>query len=136
MSTFTVIDEGRTCRLSAEASDARILIAPAELHEKLGWEIKPEGLCKDSACFPISDPEGLRYDGAVDLEAFARAVGRPLAHSVEHSIAVLGAASTARADSMESLQAPDFRLPDLDGRMHSLSEHRGKKVFLVAHASW
>lgn len=26
--------------------------------------------------------------------------------------------------------APDFKLPDLDGKMHSLSEYRGKVVFL------
>jgi peroxiredoxin len=32
--------------------------------------------------------------------------------------------------------APDFTLPDLDGRMHSLSDYRGKKVFLLAWASW
>ena len=32
--------------------------------------------------------------------------------------------------------APDFTLPDLEGRLHSLSEHRGKKVLLVTWASW
>ena len=37
---------------------------------------------------------------------------------------------------LTSLDAPDFSLPDLDGKMHSLSEHRGKKVLLVSWASW
>jgi peroxiredoxin len=27
-------------------------------------------------------------------------------------------------------------LPDLSGRMHALSDFRGKKVLLVAYASW
>ena len=26
--------------------------------------------------------------------------------------------------------------PDLEGKLHSLSDHRGKKVLLVAYASW
>ena len=30
----------------------------------------------------------------------------------------------------------DFTLPDLAGRPHRLSDHRGKKVLLVAYASW
>ena len=31
---------------------------------------------------------------------------------------------------------PDFSLPDLEGRMHSLSSERGQKVLLVTWASW
>jgi peroxiredoxin len=37
---------------------------------------------------------------------------------------------------LTSLEAPDFALPDLDGKMHSLSDYRGKKVFVVSWASW
>ena len=37
---------------------------------------------------------------------------------------------------MLTLSAPDFELPDLAGHMHRLSDHRGKKVFLLAWASW
>ena len=32
--------------------------------------------------------------------------------------------------------APDFTLPDLAGMPHTLSELRGKKVFLCTWASW
>ena len=32
--------------------------------------------------------------------------------------------------------APDFTLPDLAGQIHTLSDYRGKKVLLVAYASW
>ncbi len=35
-----------------------------------------------------------------------------------------------------TLEAPDFELPDLSGKMHRLSQHRGKKVLLIAYASW
>jgi alkyl hydroperoxide reductase subunit AhpC len=32
--------------------------------------------------------------------------------------------------------APDFTLPDLDGNLHSLSDHRGEKVVLLSWASF
>ena len=33
-------------------------------------------------------------------------------------------------------EAPDVALPDLDGRIHRISDHLGKKVFLSTWASW
>ncbi len=36
----------------------------------------------------------------------------------------------------EGQQHPDFALPDLDGGLLRLSDHRGKKVFLFHFASW
>jgi peroxiredoxin len=35
-----------------------------------------------------------------------------------------------------TLEAPDFTLPDIDGKQHSLSDYRGKKVLLLSWASW
>jgi len=33
-------------------------------------------------------------------------------------------------------RAADFALPDPTGRLHRLSDYRGKKVLLVTWASW
>ena len=66
----------------------------------------------------------------------AEAVGRPVAIDLDERAAYLGVSAAERAKALASLEAPDFTLPDLDGRMHSLSQHRGKKVLLVAYASW
>jgi len=44
-----------------------------------------------------------------------------------------------RADQragLSSLDAPNFTLPDMAGKMHSLADFRGKKVLLVTWASW
>lgn len=49
---------------------------------------------------------------------------------------VLGTGAAQRAAALATLQAPDFSLPDLDGRVQRLSDHRGRKVFLVSWASW
>jgi len=76
------------------------------------------------------------YQEGVDLAKRAEAGGRPVAVDVEERAAYLGVSASERAGPLAALEAPDFTLPDLDGRLHSLSDHRGKKVFLVAYASW
>jgi hypothetical protein len=66
----------------------------------------------------------------------AEAAGRPAALDGEEGAAFLGVPAEERARRLASLEAPDFALPDLEGRLHSLSSHRGRKVLLVAYASW
>ena len=66
----------------------------------------------------------------------AGASGRPVAIDREERAAYLGVSAAERAKVLSSLEAPDFTLPDLDGRLHTLAAHRGKKVLLVAYASW
>ena len=104
--------------------------------EMLDFEIKPEGLCRGPLCYPIPEGSDLVTDAGVDLEAFAALSGRPLALDADAGAAFLGTAAEDRAAALASLKAPDFTLPDLDGNLHSLSDHRGKKVLLVAFASW
>ena len=70
------------------------------------------------------------------MSAFAKALGRPLALDLEERSAALGTSASDLGAQLASLEAPDFTLPDLDGKLHSLSEHRGKKVLLIAYASW
>jgi len=66
----------------------------------------------------------------------AGAAGRPVAADLEERAAYVGVAAGERARQLASLQAPDFTLPGVDGRLHALSAHRGRKIFLVAYASW
>jgi peroxiredoxin len=49
---------------------------------------------------------------------------------------MLGEAAEDRSQALASLRAPDFTLPDITGKLHSLSDFRGKKVFLATWASW
>ncbi len=76
-----------------------------------------------------------RQDGIARARDAERA-GRPVAMDLDARAACIGVAAEERARGLTSLEAPDFSLPDLGGRMHSLSEHRGKKVLLIAYASW
>ena len=136
-STFTLIDETRpvTTRARIEV-DGRCVLSPQAVHEALGWELKPEGLCRGDTCIPLPDrAPAINADG-IELSALADALGRPLAVDPDHAAATLGTSSGERREQFTSLEAPDFTLPDLSGAMHSLSDFRGKKILLIAYASW
>jgi hypothetical protein len=93
--------------------------------QQIGWEPKPEGLCRGELCVPFA-----LEDGRVDLASFAERVGAPVA--CEGDVWSFGE-PTSRPPLTE---APDFTLPDIDGHWHSLSAYRGRKVLLVTWASW
>ena len=63
-------------------------------------------------------------------------LGRPVVRDSGAKTWMIGEAAADRTRDLESLQAPDFTLPDITGRTHSLSDFRGKKVFLATWASW
>jgi hypothetical protein len=78
-----------------------------------------------------------KIETTTPLDAAAlRAEGRPVVHDPAHDVWSVGDTGASRRARREMLEAPDFRLPDLDGRTHTLSEHRGHRVFLVSWASW
>ncbi len=132
--TFTLIDAGQALETDATVDAERVVLSggPAVL----GWEWKDEGLCQGDVCIPVRDPDALRASGGADLGELARLLGRPLAVDLAERSAALAEAPGDRSAQLASLEAPDFTLPDLEGKLHSLSEHRGKKVLLVAYASW
>ena len=74
-------------------------------------------------------------DGVAEARK-AEAEGRPVALDEVEGAAYVGVSAAERGRRLASLEAPDFTLPDLDGRMHTLSAYRGKKVFLAVWASW
>ncbi len=86
--------------------------------------------------FTLIDGETTSPVSARDLDELAARGDRPLAVDREERVACLGVAAAARGAALASLEAPDFALPDLAGRTHRLSDHRGRKVLLVAWASW
>jgi hypothetical protein len=132
---FTLIDDGTVHDVDATISDGRVTLAPSAL-ATIGWELHPEGLCREGLCVPVPADAALETSGGVDLVAFARLLDRPLALDVQERAGYLGVSAGERQRALKSLVAPDFTLPDLGGRPHRLSDHRGKKVLLVAYASW
>jgi hypothetical protein len=133
---WTVIDGDEPRPVAARLAGGSVRIAPAALREALGWEWKPEGLCRGALCVPVREPARLGDEQGVDLAAFAAALDRPLALDAAERAAALGHPAAERSARLASLEAPDFALPDLAGRVHRLAEHRGKKALLIAYASW
>ena len=75
-------------------------------------------------------------DGRIDLTAFANYMGQPITREASANAWALGESVNARRDAMQAVTAPDFELPDLDGKLHKLSDYRGKKVFLYSWGSY
>jgi hypothetical protein len=120
-----------------DPSAKALWIETDELSELTGWKLAPEGLCKDDVCVPLTAELGSSSDGSrVDVLALWRGLERPVLHDEAGSTVLLGEAAADRAHRLASLEAPDFTLPDLEGHLHSLSDHRGKKVLLATWASW
>jgi hypothetical protein len=134
--TLTLIDETRPSTVEAVFRGDGIRLAAATVERALGWQLKPEGLCQGDTCVPVRDPGALLDGDGVDLHALAALLDRPLALDADEGVAVLGASAADRSHRLASTEAPDFTLPDLQGRLHSLSDHRGRKALLIAWASW
>jgi hypothetical protein len=110
-------------------------IDPEELTGRTGWAIKPQGACKGDVCVPL--PTGVRNaDGSLDAIALADRLGMPLVADAEHGVWALGPESAVTGRVLTTAEAPDFELPTLDGEPFRLSSLRGRKVLLVAWASW
>jgi hypothetical protein len=133
---FQLLDGPDVFELEATVSGKRVEVAPESLERALGWRLEREGLCRGPVCVPVRDRAALVGEAGVDLAGFAAALGRPLALDAAEHAGALGTAAAERAAALASLEAPEFTLPDLAGRRHSLSAYRGKKVLLVAYASW
>jgi hypothetical protein len=123
---------------SAEPSTDALWCSANDALQATGWEAKPEGLCKGEICVPL--PAGREREfvdaGRINLASLWHHLGQPAVRSERGHVWVLSESARERKAALASLEAPDFALPDPTGRMHRLSDYRGKKVFLVTWASW
>jgi hypothetical protein len=123
-------------RAAATVSGEALWLSADALAAATGWALEPEGLCQDDRCVRIPRGMDLVRDGRVNVTAFAGLLGQPVLRDDAHGVWCVGEAAPARRAALRSLQAPDFTLPDLEGRPHALRDYRGRKVFLVSWASW
>lgn len=106
-------------------------VSTSELERRTGWSLRPEGFCKAEICVPFRQ----RADGdAIDVEELADALRMPVLRDEPHGLWCLGPPASGRA--LETADAPDIVLPDLDGNAFALRSLRGQKVFVLAWASW
>lgn len=96
-------------------------------HEATGWEIKPEGACKNDVCVPL--PDGFA------LESTAERLGMAVVADEATGMWALGPESFG-GRALSSAVAPELELLDVDGEPFQLSSLTGKKVVLVAWAPY
>ena len=112
----------------------RLDLTADEFAQATGWEIKPEGACRDEVCVPLPplDPDG---DGRFDVAVVADRLGMPIAHDDAHGLWALGPRSGDRR-VLDGTRAPELVLQDFDRGEFDLASRRGRKVVLLAWASW
>jgi hypothetical protein len=112
----------------------RLDLTDDEFARLTGWEIKPEGACRDDVCVALP-PSARAADGRLDTAVVAERLGMPIARDDEHGLWALGPRSGDRK-VLDSVRMPALVLPDFDGGAFDVSSLRGRKVVLVAWASW
>lgn len=138
----TIVYNDKTTEISPVNEGAgQLWITTADLERSTGFELKPQGVCQGQLCFPVPksrEREFVRKQTAktwFNLIAFAQLVRQPFAHDQALSTWYFGLRADQR-QGLSSLEAPDFTLPDMTGKPHSLSDFRGKNILLLTWASW
>jgi hypothetical protein len=141
--TRTVIYDGVTTAVAAAPEPSSDLwITTTDLRRATRFVIKPQGVCRDQLCFPLPKnrkAEFIAKKGSTtwfNFSEFARLIKQPFTSDQKNGVWYFGARTEEQNGYLASLEAPNFTLPDLNGREHSLADFRGKKVLLVTWASW
>ena len=140
--TRVVIYDGVATEVSAAPEASDLWITTGDLARATRFVIKPQGVCRDELCFPLPknrNAEFVSKKGAVtwfNLSEFAKLIRQPVVVDQKNGVWYFGARATEQTGYLTSLEAPNFSLPDLSGKLHSLTDFRGKKVLLVTWASW
>ena len=140
---ITVIYDEKPTELAAMVNNSNdVWVTMKDLARATRYVVKPQGVCRDELCFPLPKAQKSKFIVKQDssewfnLSEFARLIHQPVAFDEKNATYYFGTRAEAQNAYLESYEAPNFRLPDVQGQVHSLSDFRGKKVLLVTWASW
>lgn len=136
---ITVMNSNRNVeQVAGSGADGQLWISKSDAERIIGRPAQEEELRSGESGNSISPGQGDDFlrDGEVNIAAFWRRMGRPALCSDSGKVWMLGNSAGDIGAALQSLQAPDFTLPDQQGNLHALSDFRGKKVFLASWASW
>lgn len=104
-----------------------------EFSSLTGWDAKPQGMCRGEVCVPA--PGALNGD-VVNVDVAAERLGMPIVHDAERGVWALGAATaTGRTLSTAVARFPSS-LIDAMGRGFDFASLRGRRIIMIAWASW
>ena len=108
-----------------------LTVSKADFEAGTGWELKPEGACQGNICIPLTEPAG----DTLDAQAIAEQMSLPVVHDPDAGVWAIGPHSVG-GRTLISAEAPELKLPDLDGNEFDLASLRGSKVLLWAWAPY
>lgn len=138
----TVLTETSSTEVAAESGDSlsidELWLSTFDTAAVTGWSMKDEGFCKEDICVPVPSGGEKKFvqGNSVNVSAFWELMGKPAVRSTDADVWFLGEGANDRNDALLSLEAPDFTLPDLSGKLHSLTDFRRQRVLLITWASW
>jgi AhpC/TSA family len=139
----TVIYDGAASKLSDAASESENLwVTLPDLTRATRFVLKPQGACLDEFCVPIPKSRKAAFlktehnQKLFNLTELARTIKQPAIHDETNAIWLFGSRPQSLSAVADTLEAPDFTLPDWKGTPRSLHDFRGKRVLLVTWASW
>ena len=111
----------------------RLDLTAEEFEQLTGWEIKPEGACQDDVCVPFPRCGGTPRGGSTSPWSPNGSACR--SRDEVHGLWALGPRSGDRR-VLDRARMPELELQDFDGNAFHMASVRGRKVVLIAWASW
>ena len=137
MSNALIVNlDGVLSEVDISTSFGRFSVDKNDFERLSGWNLKPEGLCKGAVCVPVKNSQLLSDGMNIDLLEFSRMVNQNIIVDSQYRVAAFGEQALSRAESMKSLDAPNFTLPDIHGKQVSFSDFNRRKRLLLAWSSW
>ena len=138
---ITVLSQERTSAVQEAIVDGDHLWVPVDsLPNVNGFRLEPEGLCAGDLCIPLAKHEDwTRRTGGrtyVEVTAVAQHLGQAWVADEAGEVWSFAPVPALTSTAWKLGTAPEFTLPDMDGRPVRLSDFRGKKVLLLTWASW
>ena len=139
----TVLYQNRVVELERTLPDPNDLwVLPQDLPRINDFELKPEGACLAELCVPVRQDRDSEIfvtrarQGWFNVTELARRLQQAFVVDHEHSVWSFGNIPVTRNAFLDSAMAPDFALPNREGKLVRLSDFKGKKVLIVTWASW
>ena len=129
----TVLFGENTVPLARARSDAQDLwVLSKDLPRINEFEVKPQGACRADVCIPLA--KTLKSGEWFNLTGFAHKIGQTVV--ADQGVWSFGEIPVLRGGFYNSRIAPDFAVPDRQGKVVRLSDFRGKKALVTTWASW
>ena len=134
----TVLYQGQAVTLAETGAGDGLLIRREDLPRVNGFELKPEGACREELCIPLNEDLLIEQDGRewFDLAAFAGLVGQPYVADREAGVWSFAEIPARRESMMVDAMAPEFEVTDRQGKRIGTADLKGRKALIVTWSSW